>query len=38
MKKYKKQQVKRKAFLSKCPFGGYCFNPLCALGCVQKSF
>lgn len=36
MKRYKKELLKRKAFMSKCRVnGGYCFNPLCAVGCID---
>jgi len=36
MKKFKRQQIKRKAFASKCPrTGGYCLNPLCMFGCIE---
>lgn len=37
MKKFKRLQSKRKAFMGKCKKnGGYCFNPICAFGCIDS--
>jgi hypothetical protein len=31
-----KEKGKSVQSFKKCPNGGYCFNPLCALGCVDS--
>lgn len=38
MKKHKRI-FKKRGFMAKCPnSGGYCLNPMCALGCIEELF